>query len=446
LASIRYEVEPGPRLDIGTIEIEGLDHVPKYLVHREVEDFEGKQFSPKRLRQIEAAVYGLSVFATVSIKEGDVDASGKRIGIKVFVSESKLQRLKLGVGLGIDPIRWDQHGILRYTHESIFGHLTRFDVRAKAGYAELPAIYQPDSHGPIVETKFGLRKKGLLEKHLVWKEEPGFELGIWEGYQFYAVTNRIGVSRFFTRFFELGLSYNNRFVDFFNVTAAFDRNRSVLGLDYRDPYLLSFVQAQATVHVVDDMVQPQNGMRFKTTYDLAYRNLGSQFDYQKVEPDLRLYWRPHNRISLAGRGRVGFIFPYGRNPAAPIDLKLYLGGANDARGWGLRRLSPRIEDCDPDGNCRQIPIGVYTMVNGNAEFRVRTFKELWVATFLDVGDVREGVAAFDVNGWMYSTGGGVRYYTPIGAFRLDVGVRLNDDPRFPEPRIWGVHFGLGEAF
>jgi outer membrane protein assembly factor BamA len=445
VASVSYRIVPGPRLDIGKITIKGLDHVPEYLVRREVEDFEGKQFSPKRLRQIEGAVYGMGVFATVSVRESDVE--GNRIGVEVFVSESKLQRLKLGVGLGIDPIRWDQHGILKYTHESLFGHLTQLSVRAKVGYAELPALYRPDEHGPIAKLDLGLRKKGLLEKHLVWTEQPGGELGIWQGYQFYAATNRIGVSRFFTRFVELGLSYNNRFVDFFNVSPALNRNQSILGRDFRDPYLLSFFEVQGTLHFVDDILQPQNGVRFTTTYDIAYRYIGSQFDYHKVEPDLRLYWRPHDRIALAGRGRVGFIFPYGTNPGAPIDLKLYLGGANDARGWGLRRLSPRIVDCDPNGaNCQQIPIGGKTMVNGNAEFRVRTYKELWVATFLDMGDVRDEVATIHPHGWMYSTGGGVRYYTPIGAFRLDVGVRLNDDPRFPEPRIWAIHFGLGEAF
>jgi outer membrane translocation and assembly module TamA len=71
---------------------------------------------------------------------------------------------------------------------------------------------------------------------------------------------------------------------------------------------------------------------------------------------------------------------------------------------------------------------------------------LWIATFGDMGDVREGLAAFDPRGLLFTTGGGFRYYSPVGALRLDVGGQLNDDPRFPEPRPWALHFGIGEAF
>lgn len=445
VADVRYRIEPGPWASIGQVHVEGLERVPEYLVLREAKPFRGKPFSPKRLRQIESAVYGLGVFSSVSVEAPTVKPDGT-VDVRVRVTESKLQRFKAGVGLGIDPVRWEQHAVVAYTHESVFGHLTRLDARAKVGYAELPALYRPDEHGPLVDLTLEMRKKGLLEDQLVWTASPGFELGIWQGYQFYTVTHRIGVSRFITRFVELGTSYNNRFTDFFNVSPVLDRNRTILGLDFRDPYVLAFWQATATLHLTDKLIAPDNGVKLLLTYDLASTYLGGQFDFHKFEPDLRAYWRPHDRIKLAGRFRVGLISPYGRNPGVPIDLQWYLGGSNDVRGWPLRRLSPRVVSCDDDGDCDDIPVGGKTMVHGSAEFRVRLVAELWAASFFDLGDVRSETFSFDVDGWMYSTGGGLRYDSPIGLFRLDAGVRLNDDPRFPEPRIWAIHFGLGEAF
>jgi outer membrane protein assembly factor BamA len=444
-ADVRFRIEPGPRLAIDRIEVEGLDHVPEYLVQREVDRVVGKSYSPEAVARVERSIYGLGVFSTVSVEDGEVLGPG-RMALKVRVVESKLQRVRVGVGLGIDPVRWEQRASMLYRHDNLFGHLTRFDLRVRAGYAELPALYDPKEHGPIAGVDVTMRKKGLLEKHLVWTASPGFELGIWEGYQFWSLRHRIGVSRFFTRYVELGLSYNNRFTSFFNISEVLDTNRTILGLDFRDPYFLAYLELIGTLHFTDQIVEPRNGVRFSTSYDIASTYLGGQFDYHRVEPDLRAYWRPHDRVQLAARGRVGFIFPYGRNPGVPIDLKLYLGGAGDVRGWPFRRLSPRIESCDMDDNCSQIPIGGRSMLHGTFEVRVRTVADLWVAGFGDMGDVRDGIAELTGGGIMYSSGGGLRYASPIGTFRLDVGVRINEDPRFPEPRRWALHFGLGEVF
>ena len=445
IADVHFRLEAGPRVAIDRITIEGLERVPEYLVQREIERVRGKPYSPEAVARVERSIYALGVFSTVSVEDGELVGSD-RIELRVKVVEAKLQRVRVGVGLGIDPVRWEQRASMLYRHDNLFGHLTRFDLRVRAGYAELPALYDPKEHGPIAGLDITMRKKGLLEKHLVWTASPGFELGIWEGYQFWSLRHRLGVSRFFTRFVELGVSYNNRFVDFFNISDVLDTNRTILGLDFRDPYFLAFVEVVGTLHLTDQIVEPRNGVRFSTSYDIASTYLGGQFDYHRVEPDLRAYWRPHDRVQLAARGRVGFIFPYGRNPGAPIDLKLYLGGAGDVRGWPFRRLSPRIESCDGDGDCQQIPIGGRSMVHGTFELRVRTVADLWVAGFGDMGDVRDEIANLSGRDLMFSSGGGLRYVSPIGTFRLDVGVRINEDDRFPEPRRWALHFGLGEVF
>lgn len=446
LADVELVIEPGPRKRVTKIELEGLDRVPKDLVRRETEFVLDARYSPGLLRDLERNVYAMGVFTAVTVSLGP-RTEDESLTLQVRVQEQKLQRIKLGVGLGIDPARWDQHFIARYNHDNLFGRLYGFSARAKVGYAELPALYDPQQHGPITRVDLELKKKGLLEPKLVWTEAPQFDLGLWDGYQYYSAANRIGVSRFFTRFFELSLSYNNRFTDFFNVSPTLDQNRTILGLDFRDPYVLAYAELMPVVHLTDDLLRPNNGVRLSAKYDLASTYLGGQFDYHQIEPELRGYYRPHDRVQLAARSWVAMIFPYGKNPGAPIDRKLYLGGTGDVRGWGIRRLSPRIALCEDDGsNCSEVPIGGKSLVQGTFELRVRTWKDLWFAGFADAGDVREGIAEFDLRGLMYSVGGGARYDSDIGVFRLDLGVRLNDDPRFPEPRRWAVHFAVGQPF
>jgi outer membrane translocation and assembly module TamA len=166
---------------------------------------------------------------------------------------------------------------------------------------------------------------------------------------------------------------------------------------------------------------------------------------------VRGYWRPIKHLQLAVRGQVQMIFPFGDDPGAPIDMRQYLGGVSTVRGWGRRRLSPRVDDCEPGespttGACESIPVGGNTSVLGNFELRVLTFDQLWVAGFVDVGDVQPGIRQFVPSQWNYSAGGGLRYASPVGKFRLDVGVRLNETEISRGEPGWAIHFSLGEAF
>lgn len=446
LADVVFELDSGPIKTITEVRVEGLQRVPEDLVLREVDFVIGKQFSRRRLQEVQSGIYGLGVFSTVVVSAGPL-TEGDEMALVVKVNEGKMQRVKLGAGIEIDPVRWEQYGTARYEHRNLGGRLWGFSARLKAGYAELPALYDPREHGPIADAQFQFRKKGLLEKRLVWTEAPRFELGIWQGYQFYSVSNRIATSRFFTRYFELGLGYNNRFTDLFDIQPDLDQNRTVLGLDFRDPYFLAFVDLEPTLHLTDSILEPTNGVRLSVEYDNANRYLGGQFNYHRFAPDLRAYLRPHRRLQLAARAQAGFERPYGEAAAVPIDQQFYLGGANTIRGWPLRRLAPRVSLCpDAPQTCRSTPVGGLSMVNGSLEARINLHGPLWMALFADLGDVQSKQFTVRPEDWLYTTGGGFRFKSDIGVFRLDVGGQLNTDPRFPEPRRWAVHFGIGEAF
>lgn len=446
LADVSFKVNSGPVKTITEVRVEGLKRVPEDLVLREVDFVIGKRFSRRRMQEVESGIYGLGVFSTVVVSRGP-ETEGDEMALVVKVNEGKMQRVKLGAGIEIDPVRWEQYGTARYEHRNLGGRLWGFTARLRAGYAELPALFDPREHGPVADVQLQFRKKGLLEKRLVWTEAPRFELGIWQGYQFYSVSNRIATSRFFTRYLEVGLGYNNRFTDLFDIQPDIDQNRTVLGLDFRDPYFLAFIDVDPTIHLTDSILNPTNGARLSLEYNFANRYLGGQFNYHRFAPDLRGYYRPHKRLQFAARAQVGFERPYGEAAAVPIDQQFYLGGANTVRGWPLRRLSPRVSLCPeaPD-TCRSTPVGGLSMVNGSVEARINLYGPIWMALFADAGDVQSGLFTVRPNDWLYTTGGGFRYKSEIGVFRLDVGGQLNTDPRFPEPRRWALHFGIGEAF
>ncbi len=446
-AEVAFTLRPGPFVRIGEIKIEGLVGVPERYVRNEIDFVAGRRYSPALRARIEQAVYAMNVFQSVSVVTSDQESRPGEVDLTIRVVESKTQTIKVGPGIGIDPVRWEQRVTMLYSHKNLRQSMTRFDLRLTAGYAELPSLFRPVEHGPLIRIEPKFQKKGFLEKRTTWTLAPSFELGIWQGYQFYSPRLRMGPSRFFGRRVELSLTYNSRFVDFFNISPALRTTSTILGRDFRDPYFLSYLEPELTFYFVDSILRPRNGAILGMVYDIA--GLGGHFSFHKLEPTLRGYYTPHERVTLAARASVGFIFPFGRRAGTPIDMKFYLGGADSVRGWGLRRLSPKAFDTgciEGEPDCRGVPIGGQTMVMGNFEARVRVVDKLSMAAFFDAGDVREGIASFSPSNWNYSVGPGLRFDSPIGIFRLDAGFRLNTTDHSQYERIWALHLGLGETF
>jgi outer membrane protein assembly factor BamA len=444
--TVSFEIRPGPACVVGTIRYEGLTTIPADELEPEVDFAPGKPYSPALLKRIENAVYGLDAFRTVTVTpEPKLNADGK-LDLTVRVQESQHQSLKVGFGFGIESNRWDLHLITHYRHRSIDARLMDFELNARAGYAVLPYPWNIQEHGPLLKIDPWFKKKGWLEDHLVWALQPSFELGIEEGYQFYSPSLRLGVSRWLFGFTHAEISYNAEFYDFFSQSGAFGQNKTILGRDYQDPYFLSFLEFGYTLYFTDSLLDPQNGVVIGATYEISGTWIGSYYDYMKISPQLRAYWTVWSHLQIALRGETGLLYTYGYKPGAPIAQKYYLGGSDTVRGWGLKRLSPRIDDCDENGDCSSLPIGGRTLFLANLELRFMLIKELYFVPFADMGDVEPDETDYQPGQWQYSTGGGLRYNSPIGKFRLDFGYRLNGYTRFPDDRRWAIHLSFGETF
>ena len=75
-----------------------------------------------------------------------------------------------------------------------------------------------------------------------------------------------------------------------------------------------------------------------------------------------------------------------------------------------------------------------------AEFEIT--ETLGVVPFLDFGNVSRSSSP-DFGNMRFGAGVGIRYVTPFGPLRLDVGVPL--DRRKGEDR-WAIYAGIGQAF
>jgi len=91
------------------------------------------------------------------------------------------------------------------------------------------------------------------------------------------------------------------------------------------------------------------------------------------------------------------------------------------------------------------------MLAMSAELRANLFGKLGGVLFVDAGNVWENSWAFDLHDLRYAIGPGLRYQTPIGPIRFDVGFQMNPIPGLlvngeEQKRPLRFHFSIGQAF
>ena len=97
------------------------------------------------------------------------------------------------------------------------------------------------------------------------------------------------------------------------------------------------------------------------------------------------------------------------------------------------------------------PVGGYTQLETSAELRVPVWGSLSAVAFADAGNVWGNAWDFNLNDLRYDIGPGLRYNTPVGPIRVDLGYQLNPIPGLlvngkEQTRRVRFHFSIGQAF
>jgi outer membrane protein assembly complex protein YaeT len=217
----------------------------------------------------------------------------------------------------------------------------------------------------------------------------------------------------------------------------------------------------------DDPVDPRRGEYFSVNGQLAARAIGSEVGFVKSFFTASMFRQVSStsHIVFAGDARLGLAHGFPRivpgtdsqgNPILDINgrpvlteieelpqsERFFAGGDTTVRGFALDTLGTPAT-IDKNG----FPIGGNGVVLFNAELRVPVGRGVGFVGFLDTGNVFAQVSDIYLGDLRSSAGFGVRYKSPVGPIRIDLGFKLRREVVAGQlERLTALHISFGEAF
>ena len=129
---------------------------------------------------------------------------------------------------------------------------------------------------------------------------------------------------------------------------------------------------------------------------------------------------PYDLILLLN-GRIAGVDTWGAGDVpigngVPIFSRLFLGGANDLRGFDFRDVGPKDSNGDP--------IGGNSLARATVELTIPVIEKVRAAVFFDAGFVNAPSWSYGLNDMASDAGIGLRLDLPIGPLRLDYGIPI----------------------
>jgi outer membrane protein assembly factor BamA len=196
-------------------------------------------------------------------------------------------------------------------------------------------------------------------------------------------------------------------------------------------------------NTTNNLLDANRGYVLSGHVEQAGKWLWGTYNYWEVTGEARHYTRVARSFVWANRVHVGTIDALGSSSSVPFFKRYFLGGATSVRGWGRFEVSPL--------SGFGLPIGGLSMLEGSTEIRKPLFGKLGGVGFFDFGSVSDQSLKLPTSNLLYAVGPGLRYLTPVGPARIDIGYQLNREPNLrvngkPEARHWRIHFSIGQAF
>jgi translocation and assembly module TamA len=164
------------------------------------------------------------------------------------------------------------------------------------------------------------------------------------------------------------------------------------------------------------------------------KETNKHYVYQQISEST--YWPldKKNTVVLAQKIKIGSILSDVLSEV-PVPKRLFGGTDEDLRGYRYRTVSPLSD---------RKPIGGRSAIYINLEARIQITKSIGLVPFFDLGNVQTSQRLALHGKWFRSIGIGLRYFTFVGPFRLDIAFPL--DRRKHIDSVYKILVSIGQTF
>ncbi len=477
-------VQPGPRTTVKEIEVSGNEKVTDHTIHRLLRFKTGDLYRRSDVLETQRELYLSGLFKEVEIGAQETEDSAKTIALNV--TEAGLRQLNLAGGFTTADFLQVEAEYTRYnflgsarrltvrgTVSNLFADQLNgagifYDVTNGASAVERARFLQPTWAASVDFTQpwfFSAHNQLGASIFTHRRSIPGVVTDKGGGATI-ALTRDLGARSNAT----LGYTYEASRIDasdvYFCVAVGLCVKSAIRVIADRHP--LSPFAFVAQYDGTNDPFTPNRGVRARLDLEHASRYTGSDFEYNRAYISASTYRRTSKHTVIAGRLKLGWVAALsGTNDALGLEgdtaelvvhprKQFFSGGSQSVRGYGENQLGPRVLTIDPtaltdtnltspcsvqqlqDGSCdpnlagvsagafQPRPLGGSSLAEASVEFRfpLRLADGLTGALFIDGAIV--GTKRFsDLLGATatITPGFGIRFDTPVGPVRLDLGIR-----------------------
>jgi len=469
-ADVAFQLIPGERVRFGRITITGTENVSPDVVRNMLLFREGDMYSRQALLASQRNLFTIELFRHAEIVTPVVAETDTVVPVEVRITEGDLYRMRFGVGASTaDYVNAETRWVAR----NLFGSARRLEVRGRISnivaeqlseapffescsgiYCDLAGSLAVDFTRPWLFGPQNTGNAGVIAERFTL---PGVYVRTTLGG--YVSMRRTlppaGAITFGYRPELTRLESDGDLVFCVNFTACEEREIDVLReRDWLSPLAASFVRDRS-----NSLLAPTAGYIVRADAEYASDFTASHYEYVRMFAEGSIYHDPFRGVVIASRLRAGWAQALDA-PGSGLGLhpqkRFFAGGPNSVRGFAQYRLGPKLLTVDAAdrlarpvaqggagctaqqinaGMCDMTPlldedqenfdvrpVGGGFLLEGNAEVRFPIWSDrLRGAVFLDFGQVwtTRGDIAFGDLKW--TPGAGVRYFSPIGAIRIDVG-------------------------
>ncbi len=479
-AEVEFDVFPGPISRFGAIDVVGNEEVDDGVILRMLPFGEGGLYRRDLLLDAQRNIYNLEIFLDAAISEDLTAEPDSVVPLLVQVNEANPRRVRVGGGWNLEDCfnaeaSWSNRNYFGGARELVLrGQLSNLLAgpleeslcrgTGRGVYGELDWVVSADFTQPFIFTpRNSLSASVYAERQSLRNVFVREALGV-----------NLALTRLVGRETPLTLSLEPQLARLDAAEVFFCASFFVC-----DPFDIDLLQASSLIvpfglSLLRDrtggLVSPTGGYRFLLDLESVPGWADSDFAYDRAVADLSAYLGVGRDLVVAARLRGGWleagIFSGLSGASASTERRIahperrfYAGGSNSVRGYAQNELGARVVSvpvarlllpqtlpngsafgpaCAPEeilaltcstGGLAETwffarPTGGTRLVEGSLELRFPLWGSvLGGAAFLDFGRVWEPVDGVEPPEIEYTPGIGLRYDTPIGPVRVDVGYR-----------------------